>query len=127
MDVRDDWLQLLGQLGHMLQESERPAAQRLFRALGPRRLSAAQRQLRREQQALLEAAARWDWVITPADLELAAKAFAVCDDLAQDYLRVADTYRRVASVAQQQGEPALERWMSLRARMHTEHSSFLDG
>jgi hypothetical protein len=126
MDARNDWLQLLGQLDHMLQESERPAAQRLFRALGPRRLSTAQRQLRRERQALMEAAARWDLAIAPEDIKLAATAFTLCDNLAREYLLVADAYQRGASVAQERGEPALVRWMTVRARMHIEHSSFLD-
>jgi TPP-dependent pyruvate/acetoin dehydrogenase alpha subunit len=65
--------------------------------------------------------------IAAEDVELAAKAFKLCDDLARDYLAVADDYRRGANVAQQHGEPTLVRWMTLRARLHTEHSSFLDG
>ncbi|MDO9095856.1 MAG: hypothetical protein Q7U99_24840 [Rubrivivax sp.] len=127
MDPRGEWLRLLGLLEHMIQESERPVAQKLFRGLGVRRLRMAQRQLRRERQALLVAGARWNLAIEPDDVFQSSRALALCDDLAQDYLAVAEAYRRAASIAEQRGDPTLMRWMALRARMHIEHSRFLQG
>ncbi len=126
MDPRSEWLRLLGLLEHMFQESERSVAQQQFRALGARRQSMAQHQLRREQEALLAAAARWKLAIEPDEVIQSAQAFTLCDDLAQDYVAMAEGYRRAVSIAKQHEEPALMQWMTVRARMHMEHSRLID-
>jgi hypothetical protein len=125
MDARGKWLQLLGLLNHMILETERPAAQKLFHSLGPQCLSTAQRQLMREQQRLLAAATRLDVAIEPDAIVQATNALTLYDDLVLDYLSLAEAYQLSASVAHQRGETELMAWMNQRARLHIEHSRFL--
>jgi hypothetical protein len=125
MDARSKWLQLLGLLNHMIQETERPIAKKMFHSLGPQRLSTAQRQLRHEQQRLLAAATRLDVAIEPDAIVQATNALTLYDDLVQDYLSLAEAYQLSASVARQRGETELMAWMNQRARLHIEHSRFL--
>ncbi len=125
MDARGRWLQLLGLLNHMIQETERPTARKLFQSLGPQRLSTAQRQLRLEQQRLLVAATRLEVVIEPDAIAQATNALTLYDDLVHDYLALAEAYQLSASVAHQRGETELMAWMNQRARLHVEHSRFL--
>ncbi len=125
MDARGRWLQLLGLLNHMIQETERPTARKLFQSFGPQRLSTAQRQLRLEQQRLLAAAARLDVVIEPDAMAQATNALTLYDDLVQDYLALAEAYQLSAGVAHQHGETKLTAWMNQRALLHVEHSRFL--
>jgi hypothetical protein len=125
MDAHGQWLRLLGLISHMIQETERPAAQKLFHSIGPQRLSTAQRQLRHEQQRLLAAATRLDVAIEPDAIVQATNALTLYDDLVQDYLSLAEAYQLSASVAHQRGETELMAWMNQRARLHIEHSRFL--
>ncbi len=59
MDPGKTWLHLLIRLEHMLMETQRPAATKLFNAQGSRRLKVAQKQLLKEHQELLRIGQRW--------------------------------------------------------------------
>lgn len=121
------WLRLLTQVEHMLDEIRRPAADRLFRALGPRRLRMAQRQLEHERDLLLRAGVEMDLAVAADEACRAAEGLALCDDLVEDYRTLAEHYHRAAHCADARGDLARARWLQGRAALHAEKSRFLRG
>jgi len=118
MDVSETWRHLLILLEHMLTESERPAASRLFRAQGSRRLSVAQKQLHGERQELLNICGRWGLIIAPEEVRDAAQGLPPLDDLEDDYVELAKGYRIAAEIAERLGDPIAANWLQVRANIH---------
>ncbi len=125
MDSDDVWFRLLTQIEHILRECQRPAVQRHFRALGPQRLRRAQLLLRVERDALLRMCAGWV-AFDKVSQSTEARAF-FCDDLADDYQMLADSFRDATAIAESRGDAVQAEWLRRRADIHTEQSHFLRG
>lgn len=118
MDVNNTWLHLLIRLEHMLMETERPAASRLFKAQGSRRLGVAQQQLHRERREVLSICGRWGLTIALDEVREAAQKLPLLDDLEEDYVELAKDYRGAAEIAERLGDPIAAEWLQLRANIH---------
>lgn len=118
MDAGKTWLHLLIRLEHMLMETQRPAATKLFNAQGSRRLKVAQKQLLKEHQELLRIGQRWGLSVAAGEVREAACGLPLSDDLKDDYLALAEGYRGAAIVAERLGDPSAAQWLRTRANIH---------
>ena len=125
MDARETWLRLLICLEHMLIETERPAASKLFKAQGRRRIGVARKQLQRERDELLSICGRWSLAIVPDDVVRGTQCPPPMDDLADDYDNLVEWYRGAAEIAESRGDPIAAEWLKTRARVHDLQRFFL--
>ena len=115
----EPWLTLFDRLDVTLQSAGGPQAQRVFRALGPRRRAHALRRLMQERQRLVVEFANIGVRLALGHVATAQRLRADAS-LDTDYARLAEAFERCATVAQRLEKSALHRWLLERSRMHRE-------
>ena len=125
MDEREIWFQLLVRLEHVLLETERPIAHKIYKHLGRNCLKNARNQLLKERDELLKILGRWGSAIAVSEVRKATYNLSLKDDLAEGYFALSAEYRRAGRIAERRGNLVVAKWLRVRADIHDLQSSFL--
>ena len=118
------WLRAIALLEHLIEESERPMARRLFHNIGKRCHGTALRQMHLQRRRLLEESVLLQLSLASADVVNAKDALKMEDDLPKDFLEVAAAFLVLAQTVETV-HPRFKAWLEKRAYLHREHSMLL--
>jgi hypothetical protein len=120
----EPWLRLVARLDATLTAAGGQEAQRIFRALGPRRRADAHRRLVRERQRLVLEIARIGVCFVEGGL-LPPSGPSSEGTLDTDYHILAEAFAQCAPIAHRLGKFGRRQWLLERARMPRQHALFL--
>lgn len=124
MLTAEPWLRAVALLEHLIEESERPTARRLFRSIGKRCHGTALRQMHLQKQRLLEESVLLQLRLASAEVVNVKEALKMEDDLPKDFLEVAAAFLVLAQTVET-AHPRFKAWLEKRAYLHREHSMLL--